>query len=55
MHRDGLTAAEAAEQIREARAELWQRLEDGDDQEDLYNFCEEEFGLEPDFLEELLF
>jgi len=51
MRRDGLTSEEAEEQISEAREELSRRLEDG---EDAYDICEEEFGLEPDFLEDLL-
>ena len=51
MRRDGLTSEEAEKQISEAREELSRRLEDG---EDAYDICEEEFGLEPDFLEDLL-
>jgi len=51
MNRDGLTSAEADEQILNARRELMQRIEDG---EMPFDFCEEEWGLEPDYLEDLL-
>jgi len=40
------------EQIAAAREEVHQRLEEGDLP---YDICEELFGLEPDFLEELIF
>ena len=52
MKRDELTEAEAEEQIALARQEVFERLEDGDLP---YDICEELFGLEPDFLEELIF
>lgn len=52
MERDELTEAEAEEQIAIARQEVFERLEDGDLP---YDICEELFGLEPDFLEELIF
>lgn len=51
MNRDGLTSAEADEQILNARRELMQRIEDG---EMPFDFCEEEWGLEPDYLEDLM-
>lgn len=47
MQRDGLTRAEAHQQIEEARAAI---REGADPEEILY----EDFGLEPDFLFELL-
>ncbi len=52
MRRDGLSEVEAKEQIAEARQELRKRLDQG---ETPYDLCEEMFGLEPDYLEELLF
>ena len=52
MVKDGLTGEEADEQIKDARARLMERLGNGELPMD---FCEEEFGLEPDYLEELLF
>ena len=52
MERDEITEAEAEEQIAIARQEVHERLEDGDLP---YDICEELFGLEPDFLEELIF
>lgn len=51
MKRDGLTEKQAQEQINNAREELMSRLENG---EMPFDFCEEEFGLEPDYLEDLL-
>jgi len=51
MRRDNLTADEADEQIAEAKEELLQRLERGEPADDI---CEEFFGLEPDYLMELL-
>jgi len=53
MERDGLSEVEAEELILEARDALEVYLEDGDfflaD-----NICEEFFGLEPDYLMELI-
>lgn len=49
--RDGMTENEATALIDEARRELYKRLDEG---EMPYDLCEEFFGLEPDYLEELL-
>ena len=54
MRRDGLTASEAENLIDEARADLYERLAESDSTDDLYNICEEYFGLEPDYLIELI-
>lgn len=51
MSRDKMSAEEAEELIREAKADLKQRIEEGELPEDI---CEEWFGLEPDYLFELL-
>ena len=48
MRRDGLTSREAAEAIAEARERV---LEGGEDPEEV---LAEEFGLEPDYLFDLL-
>lgn len=53
MDRDGLSKAEAMEQIKEARAVLHEYLAEGDE-EAAYEVCAEMFGLEPDFLIDLL-
>lgn len=53
MRRDGLNAAEADARIREAIDALLDYLESSDS-EGAENICEEYFGLEPDYLEELL-
>lgn len=51
MDRDGLTREEADACVDEAREDLHTRLEEGDMPFDL---CEEWFGLEPDYLDELM-
>ena len=48
MRRDKMSAEEADEQIREARERV---LEDGEDPEDILH---DEFGLEPDYVFDLL-
>lgn len=48
MKRDGLSDKEAKEQVREAR----QRVLEGEDPEEVLY---EEFGLEPDYVMELLY
>lgn len=53
MRRDGMSASEANELIREAKAQLREYLEAGDT-ESAHYICEEFFGLEPDYLFELL-
>ncbi len=49
----GYTDVEADNQIAEAR-QILQAYLDEDDQESAFNVCEECFGLEPDFLEDLI-
>ena len=53
MHRDGLSEWEAQDKIEEAREQLQEYLAEGDMQaaEDI---CQEYFGLEPDYIMELL-
>jgi hypothetical protein len=50
MERDKMSAEEADKLIAEAKQDLLDRLDEG---EYPYNICEEWFGLEPDYLEEL--
>jgi len=52
MNRDGLSKEEAVAQVKECQADMMQRLEDG---EMPYDICEEYFGLEPDYLDDMLF
>lgn len=54
MRRDGLTKEEAHRRLEDARDVLEMYLED-DDYEDAYYVMEEEFGLEPDYLMDILF
>ena len=51
MSRDGLSSQEAEEMITSAREDLLSRIEDG---EMPFNFMEDEFGLEEDYLMDLL-
>ena len=52
MRRDGITENEADDLIADAKEEMYYRLEHG---EDAYDICQEYFGLEPDYLIELLY
>ena len=51
--RDGISRAEASTIIAEAQAALMGYIE-ADNLDGAYNVCEEYFGLEPDYLNELL-
>jgi ribosomal protein S7 len=51
MKRDGLSKEEAEQQIEEAREILFERLDEG---EMPFDICEEFFGLEPDYLMDLV-
>lgn len=51
MERDGLTEDEAENEISACRKDLNERLMN---KEMPYNICEEWFGLEPDYLDELI-
>lgn len=53
MKRDGLTEAEAQNYIEEAREALQEYLANGDIFE-AHDICEEFFGLEPDYIFELM-
>ena len=51
MERDGLTESEAEDEISDARQDLQDRL---NDDEMPFDICAEWFGLEPDYLDELM-
>jgi len=51
VERDGITKEEAEKQVADVRESLMERLADGEMPEDI---CEEEFGLEPDYLMDLI-
>ena len=53
MRRDGMTKNEAQELIDEAKEQLQEYIEEGD-HESAHDICQEFFGLEPDYLMELL-
>jgi len=52
MRRDSMTQEEAEQLVEDAKEELYARLEEG---EMPYDICSEFFGLEPDYLDELLY
>ena len=54
QERDGLTKEEADEQVHEARGRFKELLEEGNIME-LDDFCLDEFGLEPDYMDEFLY
>lgn len=51
IERDGLTEEKADELIQEAREDLLHRLAND---YPAWDICEDHFGLEPDYIEELL-
>lgn len=51
MARDGVSQEEAERQVAEARDDLFDRLGGG---EMPFDICEEHFGLEPDYLMDLV-
>jgi len=51
MRRDGMTEVEADDLVSMARADLIDRLETGECAGDI---CQEWFGLEPDYLDDLI-
>lgn len=51
MERDGMTEKEAIAVVQEGQRELHERIAAG---EMPFDFCEQEFGLEPDYLDELI-
>lgn len=53
MTRDGLTESEADAQIAEAKEMMYELLAEGDT-EGAYEICSDQFGLEPDYLMDLL-
>jgi hypothetical protein len=53
MERDGLTKEEAEREIDEARKLLREYLDEGQ-MEEAENICEEMWGLEPDYIMELI-
>jgi hypothetical protein len=52
MRRDEMTKEEALAAIAECREAAVEMMENGEDPSDI---CEEFFGLEPDYLDDLLF
>jgi len=53
IRRDNMTEEEASKVIEEAQADLQTYLNEGD-MEGAENICQEYFGLEPDYIHELI-
>lgn len=53
MERDGMSQDEAHELFVEAKDQFDNYLQEGDE-ESAYNICEEYFGLEPDYIFDLM-
>ena len=53
MRRDNLSSQDADILISEAREVLNEYIEN-DDMDSAYNICQEYFGLEPDYLDEIM-
>jgi len=51
MRRDGMTEAEAPDMIQQAKLDMEVGVSEGEQD---YHICEKWFGLEPDYLDELL-
>lgn len=51
MNRDGMSEDEAKDLIKDATKDLHERLENGEMPHDI---CNEWFGLEPDYIDELI-
>ena len=51
MRRDGMQLDEALDLIAECKADLQERLDNG---EYPFDICQEWFGLEPDYIDELI-
>lgn len=54
ISRDGMSEEDALEAVRLAKEHLLQLMSQADSFFEIEDFCQEEFGLEPDYLEELL-
>ena len=54
MRRDGMTEAEALDLIQQAKEDLYERIMHPQDYDDQFGVCADWFGLEPDYLDELL-
>lgn len=55
MNRDNMSEAEANNEIKTAKENMWDIIENGGTLEDLEDMMMCDYGLEMDYLEELLF
>lgn len=54
MERDGLTREEAEDQVTAFNSEMWLNVNQGGSLFEWEQFFSDEFGLEPDFFEDLV-
>ncbi len=54
MNRDNMTSKEADRAIKAAKEDLEKRLANPGDYDNPYDICQDHFGLEPDYLLELI-
>ena len=55
MKRDHMTEEEAKRERRRAHLEMMEMIEDGADYDEVEDYLAYEFGLEPDYIDELIF
>lgn len=55
MNRDHMTKEEAKRERRRAHMEMLEMIEDGADYDEVEDYLACEFGLEPDYIDELIF
>ena len=55
MNRDGMSEVEATNEVNNAREEMWDIIDNGGTLDDLEDMMAFGYGLELDYLEELLF
>jgi len=54
IDRDGMTEREAEDLINQAKDDLWNRLNTPADYDNAFDICADWFGLEPDYIMELM-
>ena len=55
IRRDKMTVEDADDLIRQAKQDFNSRIENGESYFEMEDFCNEWFGLEPDWLDELIY
>jgi hypothetical protein len=55
MRRDGMPKAEAEAMVENFKYRILEALDDGQDYDEIYEEFKDEFGLEPDYMDEVIF